>query len=312
MNKCTILAIETSCDDSSIAILKDNKIINNVIWSSAEIQNEYGGVVPEIAAREHAKNIMKALRQACKDIDISEIDYIAYTNEPGLRVSLNVGEALATSLSILMNKPLIPVNHIYAHLFSFIYDNHQAIQYPMLGLVISGGHTSIFKINSPTNIQIINETKDDAVGEVFDKISRTLELGYPGGPKIDKLFDINKTTIKFLNLKPKPSDNFSFSGLKTKVLNFINQAKMKKNKIDKQVIASSFQKEIIDIVVDKIIYYLDKYQIDGLAIGGGVAANSYLESKLKSLNIKLYMPKDKVLCGDNAAMIAIYAGLLVN
>lgn len=311
METKNILAIETSCDDTSIAILYENKIIENIIFSSSKIQNKYGGVVPEVAAREHEKNIIKAISLINQKIDLNKIDYIAYTNQPGLRVSLNVGEALATTLSKLLNKPLIPVNHIYAHIFSF-YEPSINLKYPFISLVASGGHTSIFLVNSPTDIKVLNETKDDAIGEVYDKVARSLSLGYPGGPVIDSLFDKDRANIHFLENMPKPNDQFSFSGLKTQVLNYINQQKMNKKPLYAIDIVSSFQSQAINIIISKLIYYINEYNIQDISIGGGVSANNYLQEKVKQLPIKnVYIPKSKILCGDNAAMIAIYASLLI-
>ena len=309
-----ILSVETSCDDTSIALLKDYEIITNVVISSSKIQNQYGGVVPEVAAREHEKNIIKAYKQVNNIIEKNNMDInlIAYTYEPGLRVCLNVGESFATTLSSLLNIPTMKINHIYAHIFSF-YDelNKQDLEFPFLSLVASGGHTTIFLVNSPSDIKILNETLDDAVGEVYDKIARSLNLGYPGGPAIDNLFDESKATIKFIN-HHNVNMQFSFSGLKTTVLNYINSMKMKDYSIDVQTIASSFQRNVVDILIDKLKYYMDYYKIDIIAIGGGVAANSLLQQEIKRISArKIFIPK-KVMCGDNAAMIAIYSRLLLD
>ncbi len=315
MNTKNIISIETSCDDTSIAIISDGKVIDMCTLTSAQVQNTYGGVVPEVAAREHEKNIIPAFQTILNHhkLDLQDLDAIAYTACPGLRVSLNVGEAFATTLAKYLNKPLIKVNHIYGHIFSFLYDyDLKDLEYPFLSLIASGGHTSIFKVNSPTEIELLNETQDDAVGEVFDKVARSLKLGYPGGPAIDKLYHHNQATITFLKQKHSYSaDKFSFSGFKTQVLNYINQKQMKSQTIDVNTICSSFQEEITNIMVDKLRYYMDTYNIYNISIGGGVAANSLLQTKIKALKAnKTYIPKTKMLCGDNAAMIAIYANLI--
>ncbi|MGL4951629.1 MAG: tRNA (adenosine(37)-N6)-threonylcarbamoyltransferase complex transferase subunit TsaD [Mycoplasma sp.] len=307
-----ILAIETSCDDTSISLLSNDEIISNVIISSADIQNLYGGVVPEVAARNHEKNIIPALKQAIAEFDISQIDLIAYTSEPGLRVSLNIGEALATSLSDILDKPLLCVNHLYAHIFSF-YDKPKEIniEYPFLSLVISGGHTSIYKVESPTLITLLNATLDDAVGECYDKVARCLELGYPGGPLIDKLYDRSCNDIKFLKNVIPANQPFSFSGLKSAVLNFINSARMKNEILDIKKIASSFQFEIISIVIRKLEHYINETGIRNISIGGGVSCNSLLKEMVNNLDIKnLYLPSSNIMSSDNAAMIAIYANLI--
>ncbi len=315
MNTKNIISIETSCDDTSIAIISNGKVIDMCTLTSAQIQNTYGGVVPEVAAREHEKNIIPAFNTILKNhkLDLHDLDAVAYTACPGLRVSLNVGEAFATTLAKYLNKPLIKVNHIYGHIFSFLYDyDLKDLQYPFLSLIASGGHTSIFKVNSPTDIEVLNETQDDAVGEVFDKIARSLSLGYPGGPAIDKLYDPNKATITFLKNKHSYSDDkFSFSGYKTQVLNYINQQNMKSLSLDIPTICSSFQAEIVGMLTNKIKYYMDTLNIHNISIGGGVAANSLLQQEIKKLNAQnTYIPKTKMLCGDNAAMIAIYANLI--
>lgn len=308
-----ILSIETSCDDTSIALLRDYEILNNIVISSSKIQNEYGGVVPEVAAREHEKNIIKAYKQINNVIQKNNINLnlIAYTYEPGLRVCLNVGESFATTLSSLLNVPTMRINHIYAHIFSF-YDelNKQDLEFPFLSLVASGGHTTIFLVNSPSDIKVLNETLDDAVGEVYDKIARSLNLGYPGGPAIDNLYDDSKATIKFIN--HHANMQFSFSGLKTTVLNYINSIKMKNNYIDVETVASSFQRNVVDILIEKLKYYMENYNIDIIAIGGGVAANSLLQQEIRNIGArKIFIPK-KAMCGDNAAMIAIYSRLLLD
>lgn len=315
MIKNNILAIETSCDDTCIAIISNGIIIKNIILSSAKLQNEYGGVVPEVAARAHEHNILSAFHDAVGGFDLKSLNYIAYTNNPGLRVCLNIGEIFAYSLSSMLQIPLIPINHIYAHIFSFYSDPKVNIHYPFISLVASGGHTSIFLVKSPIEIITLNETVDDAAGECYDKIARELKLGYPGGPEIDKLYDHNKKdVIQFIKKMPTADANLSFSGLKTSVLNYINQLNMQKKPIDIITVASSFQKTLMDIIFDKLHFYTNKYDIKAIAIGGGVSCNSYLQSRIKQEFNKLiiYIPEIKSLASDNAAMIGIYANLYLN
>ncbi len=310
--KC-LLAIETSCDDTAIAIIKDNQLTANIVISSADEQTKYGGIVPELAARKHEDNIIKVfkLAQTKAKIDVNDIDMVAYTSCPGLRVSLNVGEIFAYTLCFLLKKEPIKINHIFAHIFSF-WDLKSEIIFPFISLVASGGTTSIFLVKSVKDIILLNETNDDAIGECYDKIARELGLGYPGGPKIDKLYDSTKANINFLiNRNLQSDNNFSFSGLKTAVLNYINNLRKKKQHIDEVIIASSFQKVAINILLEKLAFYIEQYQCQAISIGGGVAANSLLREKLKQYFKKtyIYLP-DISLCGDNAAMIAIYAYLL--
>lgn len=310
--KC-LLAIETSCDDTSIAIINNDQLAANIVISSADEQTKYGGIVPELAARKHEDNIIKAfkLAQTKANIDINDIDMIAYTNYPGLRVSLNVGEIFAYTLCLLLKLEPIKINHIYAHIFSF-WDFKSKINFPFISLIASGGTTSIFLVKSVKDIILLNETQDDAIGECYDKIARELDLGYPGGPKIDKLYDSKQTNINFLMQKNTHNDkSFSFSGLKTAVLNYINSSKMKKQNIDIVAIASSFQKIAINMLLEKLFFYTKQYQCQAISIGGGVAANSLLRQEIRHYfkNMDIYLP-DIALCGDNAAMIAIYAYLI--
>ena len=301
-----ILAIESSCDDTSIAIYNKNHY-DMVTISSACDQSYYGGVVPELAARKHEDHLLTALNQLFKknQLDFNHIDFIAYTAEPGLKVCLNMGKMFAKTLAYIHHKPLKEINHIYSHLFSFALD--QAPTYPFIGLVISGGHTTIYHVKAVDQIELLNATLDDAVGEVYDKVGRKLEIAYPCGPIIDKAYKQELATINFLTKKIKPEEQFSFSGIKSQVLNYIQRNK----DVDKDVILSSFQKTMIDIVVDKINYYAKALKINTIAIGGGVAANNLLRTSLQQENYNLLLPQ-KFICGDNALMIGLYAYLLAN
>ena len=305
-----ILAIETSCDDTSVAVLKNKKVLSNIV-SSQKIHKIFGGVVPEIASREHDRLIIPVLNEAIKEskIKLNDIDAVAYTRGPGLLGSLLVGTSFAKSLAFSLNIPLLEINHMQAHILSiYIDDNPEKPKFPFIALTVSGGHTQLVVVNSPFDFVEIGTTLDDAAGEAFDKSGKIMNLDYPAGPKIDKLAlkgDINK--FKF----PKPDVkglNFSFSGLKTNFKNFIsNQPRdFVKNNIND--LCASLQSTIVRILIDKIIKARDQYQINEFVICGGVSANSYLRKELKGLieseSIKTYVPKINYST-DNAAMIGI-------
>lgn len=318
MKTFNILAIETSCDDTCVALVKDGYIKTNIVISSSEEQSKFGGVVPELAARMHEESIIYAFSQAVDEFNLDDIDLIAYTKNPGLRVCLNIGEALATNLGMLINKPVLPVDHLHAHMFAF-YDapRKQKLAFPFLSLIVSGGHTAIFLVRSVIDIELLNYTVDDAIGEVYDKVARELGLGYPGGPAIDALYHHDNVRLNFLNKFPNPEQQFSFSGLKTAVLNYINQCKQKKCELDVKTIASSFQALAVEIIVAKLRYYLnenrllDKYKVRYIVVGGGVASNKLLQKRVRDIKeVPTYFPSDKTLCSDNAGMIGIYANLL--
>jgi N6-L-threonylcarbamoyladenine synthase len=230
-----LLAIETSCDDTGIAIFKNNKLLSNVVATSMNLHKKYGGIIPEIAARQHEKNLLPCLNKTLKQakINVKEITHVVYTSEPGLPGSLHVGKVFAKSLASLLNAQLIKVNHLCGHAFSFAL-THNEIKYPFISLIVSGGETAIYLFKNKTTFKVLNKTADDAVGEVLDKIGRQLKLPYPGGKSIDKIYDEKKSHLHLIN-HFNPSQPFSFSGLKTHVLNIINNKKIK----DKTIIASS-------------------------------------------------------------------------
>ena len=305
-----ILAIETSCDDTSVAVLKNKKVLSNIV-SSQKIHKIFGGVVPEIASREHDRLIVPVLNEAIKEskIKLNDIDAVAYTRGPGLLGSLLVGTSFAKSLAFSLNIPLLEINHMQAHILSiYIDDNPEKPKFPFIALTVSGGHTQLVVVNSPFDFVEIGTTLDDAAGEAFDKSGKIMNLDYPAGPKIDKLAlkgDINK--FKF----PKPDVkglNFSFSGLKTNFKNFVSNKSddFVKNNIND--LCASLQSTIVRILIDKIIKARDQYQINEFVICGGVSANSYLRKELKGLieseSIKTYVPKINYST-DNAAMIGI-------
>lgn len=306
-----ILSIETSCDETSVAIFNNQKLLSHVISSSSENQAAHGGVVPELASRYHEQNIVNVYLEAIQkaNIDPFIITHIAYTAFPGLPGCLHVGKVFAKELASLLNAELVPINHLHAHAFSAIID--QPIHLPALALVVSGGETVIYQINDYDEIKVLNQTQDDAVGEVFDKVARTLGWAYPGGPIIDKNYDPKQADIQFIKQAPVDA-MFSFSGLKTAIINYIHNHSQKKLKINAVQIASSFQKFAINEIVRKVQYYLNQTNLKHLLVGGGVSANSLLRSELLKLDTTAYLPQ-LLYTGDNAAMIGAYAyGLIKN
>lgn len=310
----TILAIESSCDDTSAAVLKDRKVLSN-ITANQVIHEEYGGVVPELASRAHQKNIVPVVNKAIKEakIDMKDIDAIAFTRGPGLLGSLIVGTSFAKSFALALNLPLIDVNHMEGHILAHFIKSEDIKNppFPFLCLTVSGGHTQIVKINSPYDFELLGETIDDAAGEAFDKAAKTLGLPYPGGPLVDKAAAKGNPN-KFHFPEPKIEGiNFSFSGLKTSLLYFVQKEIKKdenfiKNNMDD--ICASYQHAIIKHLLGKIKRVLKDTGIKHLAIAGGVSANSGLRNALQELSnkqkFKLYIPKFEY-CTDNAAMIGI-------
>jgi len=312
--KIYILAIESSCDDTSAAILCNTKVLSNVV-ATQEIHKQYGGVVPELASRAHQQNIVPVVHQALAkaNIDKKQLSAIAFTRGPGLMGSLLVGASFAKSLSLGLNIPLIEVNHMEAHILAhFIDDESMTVpEFPFLGMTISGGHTQIVRVNNYFDMKVLGETLDDAVGEAFDKSAKLMGLPYPGGPLVDKNAQLgNPRAFDF----PKPKVeglNFSFSGLKTSILYFL-QRETKKNPgfIAENIndICASVQYTILEILMDKLKLAVKQTGIQQIAIGGGVAANSGIRARLKeaeeTLGWKTYIPKFQY-CTDNAAMIGI-------
>ncbi|WP_033161056.1 tRNA (adenosine(37)-N6)-threonylcarbamoyltransferase complex transferase subunit TsaD [[Mycoplasma] collis] len=306
-----ILGIESSHDDTSIAILKDNKIIKNIILSQIEIHKKYGGTVPEIASREHVHNIAFIFEQIKAYIELSEIDYIAYTNKPGLIGALQIGYLFAKAIAITLEKPLLPINHLMGHFFSVAIDNE--IIYPALGLLVSGGHSQIILAKNSQNIEIIGETQDDAIGEVYDKLARKLNLGFPGGPIIDQIYhsldDKFESNIKLTTPKIINEFDFSFSGIKTQVINLINNYQNKKIELPINDIVFSFQKTIVNYLLNIFKKALLKYNVKSITLSGGVSANKYLRKKFLSLHTNALVPNFEY-CTDNGAMIAKAAQII--
>ena len=304
-----ILAIESSCDDTSIAILEERKILSLVTASQVDEHIVYGGVVPEIASRMHIEAISNLYKEALKEaeVQIDDIDAIAVTYAPGLIGSLLVGVNFAKGLSLATNKPLIPVHHLRSHIAAN-YISHTNLKPPFLALVISGGHSHIINVKDYTDFEIIGRTRDDAAGECFDKTARALGLPYPGGVHLDKIAqDGNPDTYKLP--KPKIEGNpldFSFSGLKTAVLNTINNSSQKGIEINVSDMCASVRKTVTDILIDKLSVAIKTVNTNKIVLAGGVSANSEIRRRLKEFcvknNIEFYTP-ELYLCGDNAAMV---------
>lgn len=309
----TLLAIETSCDDTSASVIKNGQILSNIV-SSQKIHGKYGGVVPELASRTHQKNIIPVINSALSNAksSLNEIDAIAYTIGPGLMGALLVGSSFAKGLALSLNKPIVSVNHLEAHVLAPLIDNKD-IKFPYLCLLVSGGHTQILQVNSISNFIILGKTIDDAAGEAFDKTAKILGLPYPGGPLIDKYAKKGNIDAYKFNIGKVPGLDFSFSGFKTSVLYFINKQLSKdatfieKNLSD---ICSSIQSTIVNYLIEKLTQAVKNTGIQRVTLAGGVAANSYLRKKIlekaKYENWEVCIP-DFEYCTDNAAMIA-FAG----
>lgn len=305
-----ILAIETSCDETSAALVVNGReVLSNIISSQIDIHKKFGGVVPEVASRKHIEAINAVVEEAVEQSGkkLNEIDAVAVTYGPGLVGALLVGLQYAKGLAYSLQKPLIGVNHIEGHI-SANYIEHKDLKPPFVCLVVSGGHTFIVHVKDHSTYEVIGETRDDAAGEAYDKVARSIGLGYPGGPKIDKLaLEGNEEAIKFPRANfHDDSLDFSFSGLKSSVLNYLNKAKMTGETINNADVAASFQKAVVDVLTDNVITTCKRYNVDKIAIAGGVASNSALRKTLtkegEKLNIKVLFPSP-ILCTDNAAMI---------
>ena len=304
-----ILAIESSCDETSVAVVKDGReVLSNIISSQIDIHKLYGGVVPEIASRNHVKNIVGVYREALKvaGVTMDDIDAIAVTYGAGLLGALVVGVNFAKSLAYATGKPLIAVNHIEGHIAAN-YITHQKLEPPFVCLIVSGGHTALVEMKNYTTRKLIGTTSDDAIGEAFDKVARECELTYPGGPNVQKAAAKGEAKIKFVNHPLNLKDfNFSYSGLKTAVINYIHNHKQRGEEININDVCASFQDEATDQVALKAIAACKKLKMKKLVISGGVSANLCLRNKLDKLarenGIEVFYPELK-LCTDNAAMI---------
>lgn len=312
--KFLTLGIETSCDETAIAVVADGReILSNVISSQIDIFKQYGGVVPEIASRHHLENINGVLDQALSlaGVTLEEIDLIGVTYGPGLIGALLMGVATAKALAFAKDIPLVGVHHLIGHI-SANYPEHPQLEPPFMALITSGGHTEIVEVNNYTECTILGGTRDDAVGEAYDKVARVLGLGYPGGPKIDRISkEGNPGAISFKRVYlEKDSFDFSFSGLKTSVLNYINQQKQQGKEVNRADVAASFQQAVMDVIVDKTMAAVKIKGEKKLVMAGGVAANSKLREMLskacKDSGVELFYPSP-ILCTDNGAMIAAAA-----
>ncbi|MGG7145022.1 tRNA (adenosine(37)-N6)-threonylcarbamoyltransferase complex transferase subunit TsaD [Clostridium nigeriense] len=310
MESKLILSIESSCDETSAAIVKEGReVLSNIISSQIETHKQYGGVVPEVASRMHIEVINEVVTDALKEANVTleDIDAIGVTYGPGLVGALLVGLQYAKGLSYSLKKPLVGVNHIEGHICAN-YIEHKDLKPPFVSLVVSGGHTFIVHVKDYGEYDVIGQTRDDAAGEAYDKVARALGLGYPGGPKIDKLAkEGNENAIEFpkANFHDETLD-FSFSGVKSAVLNYLNKCKMQNVEINKADVAASFQKAVIDVLKQNVLKTCKQKNVDKIAIAGGVASNSALRETLireaSKEGIKVLFPS-QVLCTDNAAMI---------
>ena len=309
-----ILAIESSCDETAAAVVVNGRDVrSNVISSQIDLHTLYGGVVPEIASRKHIEKINQVIEEALKkaDVTLDDIDAIGVTYGPGLVGALLVGVAEAKAISFARKIPLIGVHHIEGHI-SANYIENKDLEPPFLCLVVSGGHTHLVRVADYGKYEILGKTRDDAAGEAFDKVARAIGLGYPGGPKIEKVsHEGNPEAIDFPRVKVADGVyDFSFSGLKSAVLNYLNGCRMKEIEINPADVAASFQKAVTDVLVEHAMNAIDEYQMDKFAIAGGVASNGTLrkamEEACEKKGVKFYHPSP-ILCTDNAAMIGAAA-----
>lgn len=311
-NDTLILGIESSCDETAAAVIKNGRcVLSNVISSQIELHKLYGGVVPEIASRKHIEKINQVIEQALEEakVTLDDLDAVAVTYGPGLVGALLVGVAEAKAICYAKKLPLVGVHHIEGHI-SANYIENPDLEPPFVCLVVSGGHTHLVVVKDYGIYEIIGKTRDDAAGEAFDKVARAIGLGYPGGPKIDKLSkEGNASAIRFPKayVADAPYD-FSFSGLKSAVLNYLNGCKMRQEPVIAADVAASFQKAVIDVLVEHAMKAVKEYGFDKLAIAGGVASNSSLRNAMQEAcvrnKVKFYHPSP-IFCTDNAAMIGV-------
>jgi len=313
-NDVIILAIESSCDETAAAVVKNGReVLSNVISSQIDLHTLYGGVVPEIASRKHIEKINQVVEQALSEAHMTwdDITAIAVTYGPGLVGALLVGVSFAKALAFALKKPLIGVHHIEGHI-SANYIENKELEPPFMCLVVSGGHSHLVKVKDYGEYEILGRTRDDAAGEAFDKVARAIGLGYPGGPKIDKVSNEgNPEAIAFPRAKVADNEyDFSFSGLKSAVLNYLNSCEMKGETVNQADVAASFQKAVVDVLVGHSMTALERYGFNKFAIAGGVASNTHLREAMievcEKQGVEFYHPSP-VLCTDNAAMIGTAA-----
>lgn len=303
-----ILAIESSCDETAIAITKDGALLSNIVSSQVDVHAKYGGVMPEIASRLHVENIGVVLKEALEraNVKIDEIDAFAVTRGPGLIGALHVGLQAAKTLAMLFKKPLIPVHHLVGHIYANEYI--QPFRFPLLAVVVSGGNTELILMKEHMSFEVIGETRDDAIGECYDKVARVLGLPYPGGIPIDRLAKEGTHTYNLpIPLKGEHTYDLSFSGLKTNVINLVHNLEQKGEKVNVPDMCKSFQDVAIGTVVDRVKKAVREFEVSEVILGGGVSANSYLRSEMtremEKMNVHINIPP-MWCCTDNAAMIA--------
>jgi len=312
-----VLGIESSCDETAVAIVDGARILSSTVASQHDIHSKFGGVVPELASRRHVEMAIPLLKETLQkaNLSIQDIDGVAVTYAPGLIGAILVGLSVAKSLAYALGRPLIGVNHLEGHL-NAVHLTEQSIAYPHIGLIVSGGHTSLYLVEDFGKYKLLGSTRDDAAGEAFDKVARLLELGYPGGPIIDKLStqgDPNAIRFKHPHFRDMAEFDYSFSGIKTAVL-YVTKDLREKNQLDETAInniASSFQRAVIDMLTKNIIKAAKKYKCKSVVVSGGVAANRGLRDRLKEIEkkegLRIFVPPMD-LCTDNAAMIAYVGG----
>lgn len=308
------LAIETSCDETAVAVLADGcEILSNVISSQIDVHRAFGGVVPEIASRHHLQNLNAVFAAALEEagITLEEVDEIGVAPGPGLAGALLMGTAFGKAVAFAARKPLVAVHHIQAHIMANLIE-HPMLQPPFMALVVSGGHTHLIGVEGYNQFRIWGKTRDDAVGEAFDKVARVLELGYPGGPRIDEVAvfgDPEAVPFKRVYLE-KGSLDFSFSGIKTGVINYLHTQKQRGNPVNVPDVAAGFQAAVVEVLTDKAMMAMERTSYGTLALAGGVASNRLLRQKLKEAcerkGVRLCIPSP-ILCTDNAAMVACAA-----
>ena len=314
MKDVYILAIESSCDETSVSIIKNGtEDIATIINSQIDVHTKYGGVVPEVASRLHLENITMVIDECLEkaNMKLEDIDAFACTYAPGLLGSLLVGVEATKALSFIYNKPLIATNHMMGHIYANMIGNK--LDYPLLSLIVSGGHTDLILMKSENEFEYLGQTLDDAIGEAYDKVARILDLPYPGGPNVEKYAKEGKPNYKMPQILNDDSFNFSFSGIKSHINNLVHNEKQRGKEVNKYDVACSFQNCVTSHLVDKVKKALLKYKLNTFLISGGVAANSFIRESLKdmcdSLGVQMHMP-EKRYCTDNAAMIGAAAYIL--
>jgi len=316
----TVLGIETSCDETAASVVKKGHILSNVISSSVPLHERFGGVIPEVASRFHIEYINKVTKDALRSArkTLKDISAVAVADRPGLPGSLLSGISYANTLSYALQKPLIRVDHLHAHIFAnFLVKEKPKKEFPFIGVVVSGGHTNIFKCESFRDFTLLGRTKDDAIGEAFDKVAKVLGIGYPGGPKIERFANsFLAKTLAPINFPraylEKDSFDFSLSGIKTAVLYYVRKRRMTRREISR--VSWSFQEAVFDVLVEKIVRACRTFKIDRVFLGGGVISNRRLRAKLEAVSARLgyifHFPPPG-LCVDNAAMIAGLGEVLI-